>query len=501
MKRNDGNNLSLIIAMILIAASELLQVHTLAFNSSKLKASRVILKSLQKGDPSLHDIITREHQRQRDSIELIASENFVSSAVLDALGSCLTNKYSEGLPYARYYGGNGFIDEVELLCEKRAMDLFRLDESEWGVNVQPYSGSPANFAVYIALLRPHDRMMGLDLPSGGHLSHGYQTNSRRVSASSIFFESLPYRVNPGTGLIDYDEMESLAKLFKPKLLIAGASSYPRDWDYARMRHIADRVGAYLMADISHVAGLVAAQEANDPFPFCDVVTTTTHKTLRGPRSGMIFGRKNLMSSINSAVFPGLQGGPHNHQIAAVAVALHEASQKDFKAYVKQVKRNAKTLASVLSEKYGYRIVTGGTDNHLVLWDLRNILVNSEALSGATLEKLLEFVNISVNKNTVVGDLSAMRPSGIRLGTPAMTTRGLIETDIEYVGQMLHNGVELSASLLKLFESPINTKDFSDTLRNIEESRQPIGLYHDLEKLRHDVISFSRQFPLPGRPTV
>jgi len=241
--------------------------------------------TLKSFDNDAWSIISQEWNRQHRSIELIASENYVSVPVLQALGSCMTHKYSEGLPGARYYGGNEFIDKMENLCRKRALELYSLNSSEWAVNVQPYSGSPANFAVYTALLKPHDRIMGLDLPSGGHLTHGYQTLKRKVSATSIFFESMPYRVNPATGLIDYDELEKLAELFKPRLIIAGASAYPRDWDYKRMKDISDSVGAYLMADMAHISGLVAAKECNNPFDYCDVVTSTTHKSLRGPRSG------------------------------------------------------------------------------------------------------------------------------------------------------------------------------------------------------------------------
>ena len=301
---------------------------------------------LRSSDEEVASLLRKEWRRQKYGIELIASENFVSRAVLQALGSCMTNKYSEGQPGARYYGGNKFIDDMEVLCQNRALQLFGLDKAQWGVNVQPYSGSPANFAVYTALLKPHDRIMGkytldvlkrlnctnyisngllfthlsgLDLPSGGHLTHGYQTLKRKVSATSIFFESMPYRVDSSTGLIDYNEMAKLAELFKPKLLIAGASAYPRDWDYARMRQIADSVGAYLMADMAHISGLVATKQCNNPFEHCDVVTSTTHKSLRGPRSGIIFCKKELLDAINTAVFPSLQGGPHNHQIAALAV--------------------------------------------------------------------------------------------------------------------------------------------------------------------------------------
>ncbi|KAH9494878.1 Serine hydroxymethyltransferase, cytosolic [Bulinus truncatus] len=280
-------------------------------------------------DPEIYELIRKEKDRQRRGLEMIASENFASKSVLQALGSCLNNKYSEGQPGQRYYGGNEIIDQVERLCQSRALAAFGLKPEEWGVNVQPLSGSPANFAVYTALVEPHGRIMGLHLPDGGHLSHGFMTNQKRVSATSVYFESFPYKLDPKTGLINYDELEANAKLFIPKMIIAGISCYSRDLDYKRFRQIADEVGAYLLADMAHVSGLVAAGLAPNPFEYCDVVSTTTHKTLRGPRSGMIFFRKgvrrvlkdgskemyDLEKKINDAVFPGLQGGPHNHQIA------------------------------------------------------------------------------------------------------------------------------------------------------------------------------------------
>jgi glycine hydroxymethyltransferase len=268
---------------------------------------------LEQTDPELHALIKAEETRQRECIELIASENFTSPAVMECLGSCLTNKYSEGYPGARYYGGTEVIDEIERLCQKRAIETFNIDERFWGVNVQPYSGSPANMAVYTGLLKPHDRIMGLDLPSGGHLTHGFSTlirvggklERKPISASSIFFESMPYSVSTETGRLDYDDIQRLVTIYKPKLLICGGSAYPREWDYARFRAIADSVGAYLMADIAHISGLVASGEAVEPFTWCDVVTTTTHKSLRGPRAGMIFYKKELGTAIDAAVFPGL----------------------------------------------------------------------------------------------------------------------------------------------------------------------------------------------------
>jgi len=447
--------------------------------------------NLKQADPLVYELLEKEMRRQWKGLELIASENFTSKAVLEALGSAFTNKYSEGQPGARYYGGNEYIDELELLCQQRALEAFGLDPSEWGVNVQPYSGSPANFAVFTALLQPHDRIMGLDLPSGGHLTHGFYTTKKRVSASSIYFESLPYRVSPVTGYIDYENLEELARLFRPKLIIAGGSAYPREWDYGRFRKICDENDAYLMVDMAHISGLVAAKQVLSPFSYADVVTTTTHKSLRGPRAGMIFYRRqclaqvrrgeDLESLINSAVFPALQGGPHNHQIAALAVQLAQVNTPEFREYAKQIILNAKALAKYLSS-LGYHLATGGTENHLILWDLR-----PQHFTGSKAEKLFEKCSITLNKNSVHGDHSALSPGGVRIGTPALTSRGFKERDFEQVGEFLHRGLEIGLN--------IQTK----TGKKLQDFVSGLDIYYrpELVKLQTEVENFASSFPIPG----
>jgi glycine hydroxymethyltransferase len=430
------------------------------------------------GDEDVFDIIKKEENRQLNGIELIASENFTSKNVLTALGSIMTNKYSEGQIGKRYYGGNEYIDEMEELCKDRAIKLYNLDNEEWSVNVQPYSGSPANFAVFTALLEPHDRIMGLDLPSGGHLTHGYYSDKKRISATSIYFESLPYEIDPESGLIDYDELRIRARIFKPKCIIAGGSAYPRDWDYKIFYDIAKEVGAYLMVDMAHISGLIATEQANNPFLYADIVTTTTHKSLRGPRSGMIFSKKEYSDKIDFAVFPSLQGGPHNNVISAVAVALKEANTPEFSEYIRNVIQNSKKTAE-LFRKLDYKVCTDGTDNHLLLLNLRN-----KNITGSKVEYILEKVGISVNKNTIIGDKSALSPSGIRIGLCAMTTRGLKEEQCKDVVSLIDRSIRLATTIEE--KKLIDFKNVIDQMISRD--------HEELNKIQNDVIKFTGQFP-------
>ncbi len=380
------------------------------------------LTTVKNADKEVYDAMKLELDRQRGNIELIASENFVSPAVMAAVGSHLTNKYAEGLPGKRYYGGCQYVDIVENLAIERCKQLFGCDH----VNVQPHSGAQANTAVYFALLNPGDTILGMNLSHGGHLTHGSPVN-----ISGKYFKIVPYGVSKEDERIDYDALEQLAIENKPKMIVAGASAYPRIIDFPRLRAIADKVGAYLMVDIAHIAGLVAAGLHPSPVPYADIVTTTTHKTLRGPRGGVIMCKEQYAKAIDKAVFPGMQGGPLMHVIAGKAVAFKEALSDEFKEYQKQVVKNAAAMADEF-KKCGVRLVSGGTDNHLMLVDLRD-----KNMTGKELEKMLDEVNITVNKNTIpFEETSPFITSGIRIGTPSITTRGFKEEDARKVAQLI-----------------------------------------------------------------
>ena len=422
-----------------------------------------------KRDDLIFNIIEQEHQRQLKGIELIASENFVSDQVMQAMGSCLTNKYAEGYPGHRYYGGCEVVDQSETIAIERIKKIFG---AEWA-NVQPHSGAQANAAVFLAVLNPGDKFMGLNLDQGGHLSHGSAVNT-----SGLIYSPCAYNLNPETGRVNYDEMEAIALKEKPKMIIGGGSAYSREWDYKRMREIADKVGALLMVDMAHPAGLIAAGLLNNPLEYAHIVTSTTHKTLRGPRGGIILlgkdfenpwgkrtkkGELKMMSQLlDSAVFPGIQGGPLEHVIAAKAVAFGEILQPEFKEYAKQVQKNAKVLAEALMER-GYKIVSDGTDNHSMLVDLRT---KFPELVGKTAERALVSADITVNKNMVPYDTrSAFKTSGIRLGTPAMTTRGAKEDLM----------VEIAALI-------------DEVLSHVDDEKI-------IEKVRHHVNDLMKNYPI------
>ena len=382
---------------------------------------------LEKADPSVCQAMNDELARQRDHIELIASENFVSPAVMAAVGSHLTNKYAEGYPGHRYYGGCEYVDVIEDIARERAKQLFGAEHA----NVQPHSGAQANTAVYFALLEPGDTVMGMSLSHGGHLTHGSPVN-----LSGKYFHFVPYGLNPETERLDYDNIRDLAQQCKPKMIVAGASAYPRKIDFVALREIADSVGAMLMVDMAHIAGLVAAGEHMNPVPYCDVVTTTTHKTLRGPRGGMILCLKEYAQRIDKAIFPGTQGGPLMHVIAGKAVCFGEALKPEFKAYQHQIVLNAQAMAKRLTER-GVKLVSGGTDNHLMLVDL-----TGREMSGKDLETLLGEANITLNKNAVPNETrKASITSGVRIGTPAVTSRGMVESDMIQIADMIADVIE------------------------------------------------------------
>jgi len=386
-----------------------------------------MINALEQYDPQIYELMRQEAARQSGSIRLIPSENYVSKAVMLASGSCLTNKYAEGYPGRRYYEGQQVTDLIERMAQDRVKKIFKADHA----NVQPYSGSIANWAAYLALIKPGDTIMGLSLPHGGHLTHGW-----KVSVTSRIFNSVQYTVNPDTGRFDYDQIEELAKKHKPKIIISGATAYPREIDFEIFGRIAKDVGAYHVSDIAHIAGLVVAGIHKSPVPYADIVSTTSHKTLRGPRGGMLLCKAEHAKNVDKAVFPGLQGGPHMHTLTAIAVAMAEADTPEFVAYAKQIVKNAKALAEKLLE-YGFNLMSGGTDNHLILIDLQN-----KNIPGKKLAKALDRARIVTNYNTTPLDPAhPSDPSGLRIGTPAITTRGMKEEQARQIATFINKVAE------------------------------------------------------------
>ena len=409
---------------------------------------------VRKTDPAIAELLELELGRQRSQLEMIASENFTSRAVMETMGSTLTNKYAEGYPGKRYYGGCVHVDEAERLAKRRAMELFGAERA----NVQPHSGSTANMTAYLAFLKPGDKILGLSLSHGGHLTHGHPVNF-----SGLLFEALHYEVSPETETIDYDKLRDQALAERPRMIVGGASAYPRFWEYEKLRSIADEIDAILMFDMAHIAGLVAGGVHASPVPHCDVVTTTTHKTLRGPRGGLVLSRKEHFKAINKMNFPGIQGGPLMHVVAAKAVCFHECMQDEFKTYAQAMVDNAKALGEGLLAK-GFHLVSGGTDNHLLL-----VNVSNKGLTGKAMEELLEHVGITCNKNTVPFDQeSPFVTSGVRLGTPALTTRGM--------------GVTQMGQIANIIDGAVQNRENEDALN----------------KLRTEAEELCREFPLyPG----